>query len=86
MIIEWIIDLGYAPFLAMINALPDFNPDISGISSALVGLGSLLSVAYNFIPFDVIYLSLSNIGFWLGINFTIALFRFIKEWIPLMGG
>ncbi|MEM0173299.1 MAG: hypothetical protein QXI16_02200 [Sulfolobaceae archaeon] len=85
MILEWIIDAAYLPFLSIINALPDFNPDITGISSALVGLGSLLGVAYNFIPFDVLSLSLSNIGFWLGLNLTIAIFRFIKEWIPLMG-
>lgn len=85
MILEWIIDAAYLPFLSIINSLPDFNPDITGISSALVGLGSLLGVAYNFIPFDVLSLSLSNIGFWLGLNLTIAIFRFIKEWIPLMG-
>jgi ABC-type polysaccharide transport system permease subunit len=85
MIVEWIIDLGYLPLLGLINSLPDFNPDVSGISSSLVGLGSLLGTAYNFVPFDVITLTMSNIGFWLGLNFTIAVMRFVKEWIPLMG-
>ena len=83
-----IIELICSPFFILVDSIIFLIPILTYIPTSIVDTISLLLKAIQFFPYDVWFIVISNIVFWITVHFIFALIKFVLGFIPFvnMGG
>lgn len=81
-----IIELICKPFFLIIDGIIFLIPINTFNYTGLVDAINLLLKAMQFFPYDVWFVAIGNIVFWITVHLIVGLIKFIINFIPTYGG